>query len=492
MATNNPIELLVALGVNNTQSNKNIQSYLTELSKNLKLDVVINPTGSGTFDKFNREAQSAYQNAEKINKAIGGMGKNKPVASGAFAGLNQEILKSIKSVEDLKKYLEANNMKYTLTMGYDKKGVEYIKKVTTDVKNEFGELSKLTISPKIDSKGLMYFQQEIQKITNTDTHKLSENIRKANSELTKMQQQGKLASNVLGKFSNAINGAKTNQELERIVDNLKMMNMLGSHDTKISSNLLNTAQSAQFLQSKLDRLLQTYNIKPQNGMLSSIRKDIEQINSLASKTVKTSQDMKDLALASQRVSKGISELANSFSHMQKFNNTMKDANNQLVKMKESALFSTKEIKKFESSLSRIKVGELKHVNNLLDSMRTKMDKLSNANKFQEDIQKQKRALKSLEADMIKTQNVYKRSFDPTQAAKLRQEIERIGKTKIQSPIDLKNTIKQVDELKVKIKQFHSESASASKNNMGVIDAFKVAMERFPIWINLPTVQNKLL
>lgn len=443
------------------------------------------------------------------------------VPTGKVAEFQRELNKSIDSVEKLKALLESKGMKYTLSMSYDKKGVESINKVVTEVKNEFGEISKLTLTPKIDKNGLMSFQQSLQQVTNTDTHKLSENITKAQDELRKFARQGELSTKEYQKFSEAITKSKTNEELQKVVISFKSLNEGQTHSNKIANTLSNVTTQANELIYKLKEyqkvnsdafdpkfitfyISQLEKLKKQNvttttgasklgSDLGSLEKDINSYVALKTKYADTahylevmrqkghltakefakfSQDAKlaESTIALKALNTEIAHTVDKQINTDKFNKALKSVNEQFVKMQESGRHSKEELDKFQHSLSQIKTGELGKVNTLLEQMKERFDQLSNKAKLSNSIQKAQEELKAFARQGELSTTQYQKFADLISKSKTHEELQKVVTTfkslnaqethenKITNT--LLNVYRQADELIKKLKQYQQSNKEA--------------------------------
>lgn len=101
-------------------------------------------------------------------------------------------------------------------------------------------------------------------------------------------------------------------------------------------------------------------------------------------------------------------------------------------------------------------------------------------------EKQKNSLSRLNTELVRAEKLFPRTMDKSKAEELRREIEKLSRLNVINPTSLKNNQIEIDRLRERIRLFSVESTQAAKSSKGIMDSFKIAMERFPIWMAAST------
>lgn len=98
------------------------------------------------------------------------------------------------------------------------------------------------------------------------------------------------------------------------------------------------------------------------------------------------------------------------------------------------------------------------------------------------------------ANITRTEKLYRRTHDKNQAQELKDTVGKHSqddifgsKLKGIEGMDIKalrDYSKQLSIVQTQHSQFHAKATEETKNQMGIMSALKVAMEKFPIWINV--------
>ena len=623
MATNSPIELLIALGVSDKASRSNIQSYLDNIKKDLKLDVELNAIkGNGsTFDSMRKEIESLQKQVSQLNQELSNVGTGKSQSPALSQGIKQDVVESMKSLDQLKNHIKQQNGEYKIKTVVDSQGIEKVDAVVTRVKTGLNQIQETQLKPILDTNNLVVGLKQVgQTVHDISSKDLKVNVSKGVEELNKFARQGELSKEQYEQFRNSINSSINNTELNKVLESMRSINKETSHENKMQNSMANINQQAielsqrlnQFTKDKnnafdpvvvdrfigkLDRLagvnfdsikgmksankdfssvekeINTYiklqekykdvannlellqrqgkitssdlakftqdakvattvtelnnlnkeinkfsknsqidtqisnsfknigneveqlnnklknvtnkfNVSSSNELLGKIKSDIDSINNMK---INTPEDIKTLNKLISDTSKNIRQLGQESNNLQQFETKTREINNLLQQMKESGLLTNKEIHKFSDSLSRIETGNLGHVNNLLTQMSDKFNKLKTSEKNLDTFEKQQNSLSRLNSELTRTEKLFPRTMDASKAEKLRKEIENLSKLNIINPTSLKNNQTEIDKLKEKVKQFHAESTQAARSSTGVLEAFGVAMQKFPIWMSASTI-----
>lgn len=155
--------------------------------------------------------------------------------------------------------------------------------------------------------------------------------------------------------------------------------------------------------------------------------------------------------------------------------------------------------KLDVQINAPRGNSLGGINKEIESLQKKITKLeqdltkamSIPNKFKSNegmadaFEKQKNSLSRLNTELVRTEKLFPRTMDKSKAEDLRREIEKLSRLNVINPTSLKNNQTEIDRLRERIRLFSVESTQAAKSSTGIMDSFKIAMERFPIWIDKP-------
>lgn len=156
--------------------------------------------------------------------------------------------------------------------------------------------------------------------------------------------------------------------------------------------------------------------------------------------------------------------------------------------------------KLDIEINAPKGNSLGGINKEIESLQKKIAKLeqdltkamSIPNKFKSNegladaFEKQRNSLSRLNTELVRTEKLFPRTMDKSKAEELRREIEKLSRLNLINPTTLKNNQTEIDRLRERIRLFSVESTQAAKSSTGVMDSFKIAMERFPIWMAAST------
>ncbi len=240
--SNTPIELLISLGVNDTPTRNNINSYIKSLQKSLNgiSDLSINLNLKGFESQFQQSTSKVEKQARESGKKI--------AESFSFAGnmrkARQETNKELKKqgrefynnqnemIEKLRKF----DPKLTVTYVGD---TDEIKKVTAKIKESDNIVKTVTYKPvvieaqgtKKSGKGFASLPDETA--TDTTTHNLQQNLEKTRQKLAEVEHQGTLANSKIKEFRSVLDGIKNNEELTKLNKDIKDVTSSTSREIEI-------------------------------------------------------------------------------------------------------------------------------------------------------------------------------------------------------------------------------------------------------------------
>ncbi|MGE7840770.1 hypothetical protein ACQKNX_08255 [Lysinibacillus sp. NPDC093712] len=459
---------------------KQISEHLSDISsKDLTRNI---KKGIDELNKFARQGELSTNQYEKFRISINSSMDN------------TQLNKVLESMRSINKEVSHDNKMQNSMQNINKQAIELSSKLnqfTKDKNNAFdpnvvdkflNRLDKLAGSNFNTVKGMKSANSDfsnIEKEINTYI-KLQDKYKETIRYLELLQRQGTITSSAFANFEKDAKLATTTAELSRLNKSINDFSKTTKVDNQITNAFKNIGTEVERLNFKLKNVTNSFNISSNNSILSRIKTDIDSISNMK---INSPKDIEKLNKLISETGKNISQLGQEGNNLKQFETKTREINNLLQKMKDSGLLTTQEMNKFANSLSRIESGNLAHINNLLTQMGTKFDQISSKQKNVDTFEKQQNSLVRLNSELTRTEKLFPRSIDKNKVTEIRAEIERLSKLNILNPTALRNNQKDIDTLKEKVKQFGAESTQAGRNSTGVLDAFKIAMERFPIWIN---------
>lgn len=545
--SNNPLELLIALGVNDEVTRKNINSYIAQL-KNLEtvkisLDTNDVKNAQQNFGQLQNEIQGLQNQLKNLQKEMKGVSNDSP--SFNTQKFKQAVQQSVSTLDELKrKALELGG-----TLKIDEKNVDgqrIVTQVTASFKNAQNEVEKVRFKPEIDVAGVIVGFKEVtssmSNVMNNDTLKAYE---KANLALRDLGIQGNLTSRQLKNFEDQLKGAKSIDEIQKVTNDFKSLNKESSaleskanilqkftkEVEKLYSkgyiskqeklDFINTAsvkestKEIQTLQSQLQRLGQnvesfdriknaTNSAKDavnqlnerlnlvvskqgsnvDTGKLDSVKSKIQQISSIEIKSVADISRLNELIDSTNR---RITALGNNSNHMERFNNTIYKAKEALGQLERSGYASEITINKLKNQLNSVETGNLNQVKNALRAISEEKKKIGEQNSLSRGVTEVNNSVARLQSDLTKTVNLYRKSVDTVQVQRLQEEIRKLSNLDLTNPAKVDQAKRDISRLREEIKQLTADATVATRNSMGIIESFKTAMVKFPVWMGASTL-----
>lgn len=545
--TNNPIELLIALGVNDEVTRKNINSYIAQL-KNLEtvkiaLDTNDVKNAQQNFGQLQNEIQGLQNQLKNLQKEMKGVSNDSP--SFNAQKFKESIQQSIISLDELKR----KAMELGGTLKFDEKNVDG-KRITTQItasfKNAQNEVEKVRFKPVVDVAGVVTGFREVNSslsnVMNGDTLKAFE---KASLALKDLGIQGNLTATQIKNFENQLKGAKSIDDIQKITNDFKSLNkessaleskanILQKFTKEIEKlynkgyiskqeklDFINTAsmkestKEIQTLQSQLQRLGQnvesfdriknaTNSAKDavnqlnerlnlvvskqgsnvDTGKLDSIKNKIQQISSIEIKSVSDINRLNELI---DSTSRRITTLGNTSNHMERFNNTIHKAKEALGQLERSGYASEATINKLKNQLNSVESGKLDQAKTALRSISEEMKRIGEQNSLARGVTDVTNSITRLQSDLTKTVNLYRKSVDQVRVKDLQNEINALSNLQLMNPASVEQAKRQISRIREEIKQLNADATVATRNSMGIIESFKTAMVKFPVWLGASTI-----
>lgn len=458
--TQNPLELLISISADTAGSKASIQSQLATLSselKGLELGVSIDDSGFKTFEKSATSSFSGVSSsADKLVSQL----------TGEFEGMGKKVANQ---VADIEKQLKGRD--FTIKTDVDiKDGQEVLKRVQVDVKETEDLINRITYSVKNVDGEFQLVEKHIQAI-NSETFNLSKNFNDTTSKLKILHQEGKIATDTFNELSNKAKNIQTGEgfkNLDREIKEATSSHKILTDSIKQQEAVEKQLQTArQKTIDQLERMAKAGQIDySQAGSFTdsaNTAKSIEEINRLRQTVALTAQDYKKVTQEA-----GIASTA--------FTNL----NHRIEDLTISTKLSSKEADIWRSKYnSTTSADGIKAINRELDVHLNKQKQANIELKQQEANQKK---LNALINEMIRVQNKnpieFAKGTNP-QFDNLLKEIEQID------PASQKAK-KSIDEASNSLNRMKAEATAAGRESMTFMDSFRVAMEKFPVWMAAST------
>ena len=490
--TNNPIELLVLLAVNSDKSIENINKGIKLLQDKVsELNIEIVVKGKSEFAKsIAKQLKTLKDDAIDLGETIDNIGKGKgkgknqssDAAHNLTKGVKDSMIESFKHIDNLEKYLKSKEYKYKIEMDIDEKGNEKIKRVLAETKNEFGELQTLIIKPVVDDKGDSRFKQVGSALKNIDKFELNKNIDKAKRSLEELVRTGIYAADEYKKVKGLIENSKTNEELEKVVANMKSFAKDSNIYNKIENTVASVNNEVELLNSSMDRFL---NKNAKNADLSTFGRLKDELKAIQNTVVHTEKEAQKLKQRLSEVKGQITTATASTADLNSFDtkaNQIKKMIKTMEDMPEKARITEQAIKLMYKQIERIPRGDL----NALEAQFQRIERITGKMKdrkliYDADNTNQHNAAR-LMAQLERTYNLNQRHVDKSMYQSLKQAIADLTKEEIKHVNQIDAVEQKYRKLSQAVSRFAADATQQSRNSMTLLNQLKVALERFPIWM----------
>lgn len=517
--SNNPIELLVMLGLDNhnsarnlkqqlknfekhnlgnlevalslnKQSLVNIQQHIKSIQSNINdLDVGLNikgsPSDSKVFESMNRQINALQSKIKELEGGLLKVGKSNS-SSSLFGEMNDDVNKTLKSVDQLQD--EIQRMNGSLKIVNDE-STGKIKEVVATIERELGKIEQRVYRPTVDVKigdnNKLSFAEETSVTNDKNYNNLAKRINEARNQLEELGRVGKLTNAQFNQFDSLLSQIKTNPALDEVLSDLKKVNKEMSHNVKWNNAENNIKQQADVAIESINRLKNSF---------TGMNVDTSQLDALlnkfkAIKDVKIDTDVKMNDTSGQflQLNKELSSLKNNSAS---FETAFKGVNDVLLKAERQGLMSADELDKLNREITMLAtskdipiVDKLTQLKSKLDDVNRTLSEVKHTNKMAEETRKAANEVERLESMLTKTENSYKRTVNKNDVADARGKLGNMAEvpafTNVEQVKAYKQELKQIEN---QIKRINSEATVGARNSMGIIDSLKIALERFPIWM----------
>lgn len=480
----NNIELLMALGVDDTPSRNNINQYIQNLKglQNVKVALEVEGSGGKGFAEYDRQIRDLQEQVKKLSEMLNSVGKPKGGGgSNPFEGYSQGIDKSIKSMRELEKEVQALNGQIRVS----KNAQDEVYKVVTKIKDESGKIREFKYAPEFDETGMMKgFRRINETINDLNSKDIKVNIKNALDELKMMEKQGRLTKSEYDDLKKSISGSIDNKSLKETVALMREMDKEAGLDGKIFKGGDKVGRQLDELHEKLERVLRLHGTRVDKSALSTIQQELAKIASMDVSNISSVQKaMNEIS----KVRQSISSLSTNAGDMKAFNEAMEKSRKSLKMLADEGIVAQKHIDAMYKRLAQVPEGNLNQLEQHMKRINTLMEANKNRRIVIDGVEKAQQDIRKLEAELTRYYELNKKYVNKNDYQALQANLASARNLNITNPQQLKEAQNSVRRLTADVKAFGAAATQASRNSMTVINALKVALERFPIWMASSTL-----
>lgn len=470
--TNNPIELLVSISADTVGSKESIKRQLEKLSTELKLDLGVKIDDNG-FKKTETAIGNANKQYEKFvgthNSFRDGLGK---VASDAdialsrivsgFERVDKSSQRTIKGIRD-----KFEGQDYTIKIDtdfVDDKNV--LKGLQVDVKRTEDSIERITYKlKKVGKDGGVELVQTSLKSIDATAFNLSKNLNKTTDQLELLYKQGKLSASAFGELNAQANKMSGSESLDKMNTAIKNAVVSQKHLTDAAK----TQESEEKkLQSTRQRTIDQLERLSHAGKISGSQASSFTDQAGAEKSIDGMNRLRQsIALTTQEYSK-----------TSQASNAVKTLGNRIEDLTISTKLSSTEAEKWRSKYSSASTSsEIGKINRDLTVHLSTQKQVNAELQKQKNIQEQ---IRKLTNNIVSEQGRNPRAFGNN------AEVNNMLTTLRGIDPAAKSAATSVKGVSDGFQRLKAESTEAGRSSMGVAESFKIAMEKFPIWMAAST------
>lgn len=478
----NNIELLMALGVDDAPTRNNINEYIKNLKglQNVKVALEVDgQTGGKGFEQYDRQIRDLQEQVKKLNAMLSAVGK--PKGGNPFEGFGQGIDQSVKSMKELEKEVQALNGQIKVS----KNAQDEVYKVVTKIKDESGKIREFKYAPEFDEAGMMKgFRRINETINDLNSKDIKFNIKTALEELKMLEKQGRLTKSEYDDLKKSISGSVDNKSLKETISLMREMDREAGLDSKIFKGGDKVGRQLDELHEKLERVMRLHGTRVDKSALSTIQQELTRIASLDVSNISSVQKaMNDIS----KVRQSISNLSTGAIDTKAFDTAIEKARKSLKALSDEGIVAQKHIDTMYRRIAEVPVGNLNQLEQHIKRIGTLMEANKNRRIVIDGVEKNIQDVRKLEAELTRYYELNKKYVNKDKYGELQESLKNARKINITNPQDLKEAQNTVRRLTSDVKAFGAAATQASRNSMTVINALKVALERFPIWMASSTL-----
>lgn len=433
--------LLINLSVNHKVSKANINKFLTETKVNNKaIELVLSKKAS--IDNINKGLKNATFNIVRIKLGL---------VSGAFDNIKETIGKKEFGGLSIVGQLDATKTKERIQEQINKM---HLPKFKVDV--------VANVTPVVSSKTA----QAIVKQKSTSTEEANtDKVYSGNkaSVIKQIKEEYKQAGKVVEAFNTTV--AKGEQDF---------INRLKKQGNQV--DIVRDAQTKE-----ITKITATYKNSANEIQKTFYTPLVAQYNTLNAKTGEATKEIRGFVAQTEKLK-----------NTETFNlkQSIEDFNKKLIEAKHNSTILAKEYDKLsKSAKSATSNNDMDKLNNQLETHQSEMRKRNQLEKAQINLMNQR---EQLVANLTRVEKMYLRTVNKEESEKIKLLLKG---NDLMKPInaspkelyklnmgDITKATNEITKIRSQIKQLNADATEATKNSMGIINALKVAMEKFPIWM----------
>ena len=478
------------------ESISNLKLQIDAIHKSLpNLDVTLNvksnPIDTRMFSQMEQQIDSLQLKIKELEDRLRNTG-SKPSGSpknNPFSPTQEGAERTLKSIIELEEHVRKSDGKIKII---DDKETGKVKEVVTTIKNQLGQLETKVYRPKIDiavgdigkiTKGL----QESTQVTNSDVfNNFNKQLEQAKNKLAELGRQGKLSGKSFKDFNKEINSPNltTIGQLDELINKMKQVGQVDSHNAKWNNATNNIKTQANESIASLEKLKQ----QASNLGLDTKQFDvmIAKMRSMSNIQITNDAQMNKANQAFSKLSSNVSALKNS---TMSFDSAFKSFGNILDSVSRSGLMSANSLDAIRTKITLLNNTDLsmdekvRRLKDEISQLNAKLGEAKHANKMAEAVQKTKNEVDKLQAALTRVLNSNPRTVDRNVASSIQQEINRLNNIPaFNNTAQVKAYNQEVQNTATSVRQLSSESTTAGRNSMSIIQNMKTALEKFPIWL----------
>lgn len=439
--TNNPIELLVSIKADTAGSQAGIQKQLDTLSRQLaglnvgiKIDDQNIKNATSSVDKLGMKFDEVTLNTQKAERAQRDLERAASVAAdkiGADWGkAGRKMLTSIEQVER-----EFKGKDFTIKSNFDvTSGKNSLKSFQVDVKKTEDVIERVTYKLRDMGNGLVAFEPSSMQRIDKAAFDLSKNLNAASDKLRLLNQEGKISNSTFSEMSEKANKIGTASGFKKFEAEIK--------SAVVAQNQLNAAlKSQEELSNKVAGSLS-------NRTMSVSKNELEQTK--AKNAALDAQYAKYVAINAK-----IDE--------QVFKQKLTQSQGDIFKSNIGVQMPIAQLKEQETLISRQVVLNQRNA-----------AELKNQIALQEQIRK---LINKITAEQGRNPKGFGNSTEVNNMLSTLRGVDPAAKGAAAS-------VKGVSD---GFQRMSAEAQTASRSSLSVMESFKIAMEKFPIWMASSTI-----
>lgn len=446
--TNNPIELLISLAVNNARTKENVDDSVKSLKKYYERNPLL---------------------------------------------LNVDIDRT-QALRNLQTFIrEASKEQINLGVKFNTDDISKLKTQTSSAKKEFEELDQ--IAKKAGSSSSKSFNIDLDRVL---------------IQLDNLGRKGVVASSQIAKFQANIEALRNTNDrlsLKEIVKDIFDISSSASHADKVMEGLNQALIKVGQSQQKLTDIRDKFNINPQtNDEYIRLSSTVERLtNDIIRLQTQASQGGSDQIKIAQQMREVEASIAEARREMDLFNKASKgdsdlDRLTRQAKELEERLRATSNVNlgsldRFRQEVAEIgqssesSSAKIARLTNLIENLNREARTVRVNTSLEDQIARQVTALEKLEAKIIRIGTIHRSTVDRMEYNRLIEETQRLraNLNQIDDPRTFRQLQSQIRNTTSAVDMLSAGAVTAARASQGLGGALSQALQKFPVWMFSATV-----